>query len=151
MIPHEERLENLLILLQDNDNIATSSSASVIDLPTIDELKKELLLHNIDKSPAPSRVNGMCIVLWLEDRLQYKWYLGYVTGLSEKKYTVEHLIRSSDGKNDFWKHPPVEDIQEVEDEQFLDLKINGEWEVEKVSGNRMSMKYHLKNSKEIDN
>ena len=34
MIPHDQRLENLLILLGDNDHIATAESSSVLNLPT---------------------------------------------------------------------------------------------------------------------
>ena len=42
MIPHDERLENLLVLLGDNNYLATSSHASVLDLPTNDDLSKFL-------------------------------------------------------------------------------------------------------------
>lgn len=36
-ITHEERLENLFILLSDNLSVATLSTASLIDLPTVDD------------------------------------------------------------------------------------------------------------------
>ena len=42
MIPHDECLENLLVLLGDNNCLATSSHASVLDLPTTDDLSKFL-------------------------------------------------------------------------------------------------------------
>ena len=38
MIPHDERLENLLVLLGNNNYLATLSHASVLDLPTKDDL-----------------------------------------------------------------------------------------------------------------
>ena len=38
MIPHDEGLENLLVLLVDNNCLATSSLASVLDLRTNDDL-----------------------------------------------------------------------------------------------------------------
>ena len=40
MIPQGERLENLLVLLGDNNCLTTSSHASVLDLPTNDDLSK---------------------------------------------------------------------------------------------------------------
>ena len=42
MIQHDEHLENLLVLLGDNNCLATSSHASVVDLPTNDDLSKFL-------------------------------------------------------------------------------------------------------------
>ena len=42
MIPHEERLENLLVLLGDNSCLATSLHASALDLPTNNDLSKFL-------------------------------------------------------------------------------------------------------------
>ena len=38
IIPHDEGLENLLVLLGDNNCLATSSHASVLDLRTNDDL-----------------------------------------------------------------------------------------------------------------
>ena len=74
-----------------------------------------------------------------------------VTGKVEKRFIVEHLIRTTNNQDDFWKHPTIEDVHEVAEEQMIDLKIQGEWEIEKVSGNRMNMRYHLQYSKEINN
>lgn len=92
----------------------------------------------------------MCIVVWLDEKTPM-WYLGFVKSKNEEKFVVEHLIRTN--TYDFWKNPadPREHTFDVEDEQFLDVKINGEWEVESVSGNRIIMRYHLKNSQQIDN
>ena len=42
MIPHDESWENLSVLLGDNDYLATSSHASVLDLPSNDDLSKFL-------------------------------------------------------------------------------------------------------------
>ena len=39
MILHDEYLEDLLVLLGDNNSLATSSHASVLDLPTNDDLQ----------------------------------------------------------------------------------------------------------------
>ena len=87
MITHEERLENLLILLGGNDNVATSPSSSIVDLPTLDELREELGTTLEKRS---SRVNEMCVVAWLEDKP--RWYLGYVTKKVDALFTVDHLV-----------------------------------------------------------
>ena len=42
MIPHDEGLENLLVVLGDNKYLATLSHASVLDLPTNADLSKIL-------------------------------------------------------------------------------------------------------------
>ena len=42
IIPHDEGLENLLVLLGDNNYLVTSSHASVLDLPTNADLSKFL-------------------------------------------------------------------------------------------------------------
>ena len=47
-ITHEERLENLFILLSDNQNVATLSTASVIDLPTDDDALQAIKVANIN-------------------------------------------------------------------------------------------------------
>ena len=71
MIPQDQRLENLLILLGDNDNIATANSASVMDLLTMKELEEEL---GVDATGAHGangtanvEVNDMCVVVWLDE------------------------------------------------------------------------------------
>ena len=40
MIPHDECLENFLVFLSDTNCLATSPHASVLDLPTNDDLSK---------------------------------------------------------------------------------------------------------------
>ena len=64
-------------------------------------------------------------------------------------YVVDHL--QQDGSNDdFWKSL-TKKPEDVCEEQFIDVKVDGTWEIEKVSGNRIISRYHLKNCKEIDN
>ena len=89
----------------------------------------------------------MCIVVWLDDVLNIpRWHLGYVSQMDGQKYIVEHLVREKSSNDNFWKNPSNIQTFSVDEEQFLVVKVNGDWEVEKVSGNRISMQYHLKNS-----
>ena len=62
MITPEERLENILILLGDNDNVASSTSSSIVDLPALDELRAELG-DTLEKKQVC--VDEMCMVAWL--------------------------------------------------------------------------------------
>ena len=64
-------------------------------------------------------------------------------------YSVDHLIRANGEHQEFWRHPEHPDIVEVCEEQMI--KINDEWEIEKVVGERVLSGYHLRNSIEIDN
>ena len=158
MISHEEHLENLLVLLGDNNSVATGTSASVLDLPTNEELAQNVLtiskgsLDTLPPTTAPtiSRINEMCVVVWLEDKP--KWYIGYVIEeLGDGRYRIEHLHRVSNSQDDFWGNPTNDDIQEVQEEQIIQCKVLGEWEMENTKLLRIRMRYHLKYSKEIDN
>ena len=89
MIPHDECLENLLLLPGDNNCLATSSHASVLDLPTNDDLSNFSHCGTEDTQKS-SLVNEMCVVVWMEEEVQ--WYLGFVCkDIGDDKYLVEHL------------------------------------------------------------
>lgn len=147
MITHDERLENLLILLGSNDNVASSSSPSIVDLPTLDELNAELL-GGLEKKSV--NLEEMCVVAWLEDKP--RWYIGYVRNKVGDIYHVEHLARVNSEHHEFWRHPEHPDISTtVCEEQFIVVKLHGDWEIEKVVGERVVSRYHLRNSIEINN
>ena len=99
MIPHNEHLENLLVLLGDNSCIPTSSHASVLDLPINDDLSNFLdcVTENVQKN---SLVNEMCVVVWMEEEVQ--WYLGFVCkDIGDDEYLVEHLEQHPPSQNNF--------------------------------------------------
>ena len=65
-ISHEEKLENLLLLISDDDGYATKSMAS---LPTNDNVLRELNkgqrhTQNLAKVPKKHNVNEICILIW---------------------------------------------------------------------------------------
>ena len=66
-------------------------------------------------------------------------------------YSVDHLVRADSEHHEYWRHPLVQDNADVCEQQMLDVKINGEWEIEKVVGERVISRYHLKNATDIDN
>ena len=157
-ITHEERLENLFILLSDNQNVATLSTASVIDLPTDDDALQAIKVANInpqgnldvqqqDESAGPE-TNRLCVIVWNTDGVP-NWFLGYVKEKNNNgSFVVEHLERSEKGKNVYWKYPIPDDVQIVVQEQILLVKINGEWD---IGTNARAMKFVLKNSVPIQN
>ena len=78
MIPHEEKLENLLVLLGGNANIATSMSASTMDLPSATELAKELGTEQFCSNDESSiNVNEISVVVWLTNGTP-EWFIGCV-------------------------------------------------------------------------
>ena len=152
MIPHEQRLENLMVLLGDNNNIATCESSSVLDLPTMEEIGNKYGVKEVVNSSSFLQVNDMCVVVWLDEITDKPmWHLGYVIKKVNENFVIEHLVREKDNGNNYWKNPGGNNSFEVEAEQLLLVRVNGNWEVDKVSGNRISMRYHLLNSMEIDN
>ena len=66
-ISHEERLENLFVLLSNGTNkIASILSTSMLDLPTNEELWHVIFDHTSEVKNHASvvDVNQLCIVVW---------------------------------------------------------------------------------------
>ena len=63
-ITYEEKLENLMILLSDENQVDT---ASIANLPSNNNVLKALCTSK-DKNPAPStqvlKVNQLCVAIW---------------------------------------------------------------------------------------
>ena len=125
MIPHDEHLENVLVLLGDNNCFATSSHASVLDLPTKDDVPK-FLGCGTSNSRKSSLVYEMCVAVWMEDEM--RWYIGFVCkNIGDDKCLVEHLERYPSSQNEFWRHPKVEDVQAVFKGKTLLSRVDGMW------------------------
>ena len=135
-------------MLGDNNCLATSKHASVLDLPTNDDLSKclDCATEDIQKS----LINETCVVVWMEEEMQ--WYLGFVCkDIGDDNYLVEHLERHPPSQNDFWRHPKVEDVQTVFKGKILPCRVDGVWEILAPAATRIDSKYHLKNSQQIKN
>ena len=144
-ITHEERMENLLILLS-GDNAA---SGSVADLPTnadaLAVLQGTEVVSNIRTS---LNINDICVVVWCMDE-QWNWFVGYIKDkLNDEQYIADHLERLQPGNNTRWRYPMTEDMQTIFHEQIVPIEINGDW---KITNNSRHMTFQLKNSAEIDN
>ena len=68
-IPHEERLENLLLLLGENNSLATSA-ASILDLPTNEELRIDIL-NEPSIADQSSIVNTMYVCMYFFILIQF--------------------------------------------------------------------------------
>ena len=74
-VTHEERLENLFILLSDNSQVATAYSSSAIDLPCdLDALHaiKSEGQANVVQEGNIIKPNGICAIIWNINK-QPKW------------------------------------------------------------------------------
>ena len=84
-ISHEERLENLFVLLSNGTNkIASISPTAMLDLPTNEELSHVIFDHTpeVKNHVSVVDVNQLCIVVW-EVEKEVKWFTGYVKEILE--------------------------------------------------------------------
>ena len=122
-ISHEEKLENLVVLLT-NDNL--ESKCTLANLPTTNDALKALT-STTPQQVIKNTVNDLCVTMWQDAKGRYSWYIGYIKNESNDKYTVDHLECSIPGSNKLWKYPEAEDIQVVEKEQILNIVVEGDW------------------------
>ena len=92
------------------------------------------------------KVNQLCVVLWADpdEKLKYQWCVGYIKERNADGYIVDHFERHPNPQNKYWTYPKKADVQLVEDQQILEVEVNGEWTLD--SRNR---KFMLNNEKEI--
>ena len=105
-IPHEEKLENLAILL-DVDNISCAAALLTPDKET--------------PVPQPTAlgINELCVVVWLNAKAEYEWFIGYVTAVDNSIYSIDHLHRKQQSLDTEWKYPSKEDVQRAEERQIV--------------------------------
>lgn len=141
-IDHEERVENLCVLLEDEDRVASDPTAK---LPSnSDALNTVNALNNHEPVPAPDvtplDVGNYCITVW-----QDGWYVGYILDRQDTKLTVDHMERVKVGVDIVWHYPSISDCQDVEEEQILPYKPTGEWDLTQLR----DMKYKLTNITDV--
>ena len=142
-ISHEERLENIFVILSNGTNkIASILSTAMLDLPTNEELSHVIFDHTSEVKNHVSvvDVNQLCIVVW-EVEKEVKWFIGYVKEILEDGYTVEHLHRSPSTQNDFCNYPSPDDMQTVSEEQIIPCKIDGDWQPTNNTSTRVTLNF----------
>ena len=128
-ISHEERLDNLLVLLSDED----IACGSVADLPTNSDALKTLKNSTIETTPnnPPEiyfSVHDSYAVAWCLGA-KWQWFLGYVKEEGEgETYLVEHLERVKTSNGMLWKYPATDDVTSVSAEQIVHVDVKGDLE-----------------------
>ena len=130
-IPHEEKKENLAILLNDDKESVT---CTVLHLPSNANVMSAL--KSSDESTDTSQqtkhlhVNELCLVVWLSNVNNYEWYIGYVKLASNDGYEIDHLHRADTSSDAQWKYPSKEDLQRANVDQIVvDCAIEGDWDI----------------------
>ena len=145
-ISHDERLENLCIILGDTNYIATAASSSAVDLPTLNDISAALTPDSTasDNTNGGFKVNDVCVVIW-DIKGKAAWFIGYIKSQDGEHYIIEHLERTND-TDDSWRYPVVDDVQRAHGSQILPCVVDGEWDVL-----ARSPTYLIRNAGEINN
>ena len=136
-ISHEERLENILILL--GGSIVTLSSNA--RLPTNKEALQLFPSFNpdqdvqendsqvtIEEDDSQIMINKIYVTLWDEVK-KHQWYLAYCVSCNDDgTFTMDHMHRLKKSCSIKWKYPDVPDICKVEADQILTIKPAGKWD-----------------------
>ena len=122
-----------------------SSMKSVVNLPTNEEVISKVYAK--EKAPNVTiihQINEMCVIIWLNSKKQYKWFLGYITEQNNEGFVINHLHRT-DSKSNKWHYPSKEDKCVVEADQLLLCQVQGHWDIADLRNTCFT----LKNVKEI--
>ena len=110
-ITHNEKLENLLILLEGE---VASSSHTVANLPTNAEaeasMPQNMATEAIDKLNGRTQdadINEMHLVIWSDTTGKYNWFLGYVKNITNTQYETDHLHRTTTISDIKWSYPSI--------------------------------------------
>ena len=142
-ISHDEKLENLALLLNEGDD---SSVKSVVDLPTNEEVISKVYAKEAKSNEISThQINKMCVIIWLNSKKQYEWFLGYIIEQNDEGYVVDHLHRTDSNLNSKWHYPSKEDKCIVEADQILPCQVQQQWDIADLRNTCFT----LKNVKEI--
>ena len=148
-LTNEDKLENLLVLLSDENE---NSSATIANLPSNKDILTALEKLDLavpdqtgDDDDDNINVNEMRVVCWNVGNEQYVWYLGYIKEKRDNSFIIDHLTRDIKSSNRLWKYPFVEDVQVAERDQILDINVDGYSDFTDTRHN----KYILQNEKAI--
>ena len=115
-ICHDEKLENLLILLETSSTTNEALTATVANLPSnkdvltsLSNSSKPQATHD-NKNTISLSINQLCVVIWQKGKRQgYDWYIAYVKSIDEK-IILDHLCREKPGSNKWWRYPAQTDV-----------------------------------------
>ena len=109
LLPTEKDVLSMLKSITSNDQVNTRESQNFSD-------KNETIIAS----------NKLCAIIW-NRRGELNWFLGYVMKINENSVKIEPIEQVLNNNNSSWIYPNYADIQEVEDEQILPIKVVSEW------------------------
>ena len=149
-VSHDERLENLSVLL--GDALPSSSTDIQLQLPSNSDALKVIAPTTQAADPSEDHsdeidsveVNNLYVTLWTENGTK-TWYIGYCTGFNSGKAIIDHLHRIRKNSNVVWKYPEKADLAEVMSDQVLAVRPIGQWDLT----HSRKMTFKLNNVKDI--
>ena len=145
-ISHDEKLDNLRNLLEDEEN-SQDQRRKAGHIPSNKEVLEQIrgLDSNQDTNDTTNELltfmNALVADVWFVNG-QKKWFVGYVIDVNEGICTIEHLERVGHGNGE-WKYPVKEDICEVDATQVVSIKPVYEWDVMRVRDHKLLLKNHI--------
>ena len=85
-------LENLTILLDDEQQVSTSTIANLSTNEDVMHSLQTTDTGTVDKDNADSnkrlkiQINELCVVVWQNSEAKYEWYIGYVKSVDNGVY-----------------------------------------------------------------
>ena len=122
-------MENLCILLIDTGTTGQSATLPTnADVLRIITSSSTVVTSEDPPAPPVIEINELYVTLWTESGKRV-WYLGYCTSINGDKIIIDHMHRVRKNSNIMWKYPQVSDSVEVELDQILELRPEGEWDL----------------------
>ena len=146
-ITYEEMLENLCVLLDDEISPETSAIANLTTNKDALQILKDVVSAPEKPQEEFYKPNKMFVVMWQNCDSKYEWYLAYLKRIeNDGTFIMDHLKRAITTSHSKWKYPSKEDIQHVEEDQILKIKVKGEWDITPDSRKHL---FNLSNVKDI--
>ena len=127
-------------LNQHNVSLPSTQDALVLLSPTA-------YIEHVENDTVLIKLNDMCVTLWLDDKNEKTWYLGYCNGIDYERneFLIEHLHRHKEGSNRKWVQLENADVCRIGCKQIFKCEVVGDWDV-----STRNMKYILSNHGQID-
>ena len=154
-IDHKQRLINLCLIHTDNLNKDTKNIDTI--LPTNVDLTKPLEIQASEQQhtekvvhdKAGIQLNDLCATIWTNQN-QTNWYIGYIIKKNQSSnFVVEYLQRITQ-QPDKWVYCDPPEILEVEEEQIMQTKPVGSWDLTSSRQTKLVITNHNEIQEEFD-
>ena len=84
--------------------------------------------------------------MWLL-KSKCQWYHAFIKEkVNDNEYIADHLERVQEKVDSKWKYPATDDTRTVYQEQILEVKVQGDWD---ITQHARSVKYMVHNAEDI--